>query len=455
MSENPRHESNSYGKNRPARKNHLRAHHQDGQGFKGSRKSKGRPGNKGGFNRDERRNRDVGKRFSSDHNGRNTQNRNRGPESETPREEVRTIGGRAGYRPSKSKIPDIDSDVTGRELDRATNRQLGALEPRNAENVAKHLVMAGRYLEIDPQFALEHAVAASRSAGRIGAVREAVGVAAYVAEDYEMALRELRTHRRISGSNEHIALLVDCERALGRLPKAIEMIDEAKREELDSAARAELAIVESGIYTDQGKKSQAVAALEIPQLNPKLAYDYSPRLFGAYAEALANAGRVQEAQRWERLAHVAEAALGQGDYEEPEIFDMYGEADLFEPEEEADTIEHAGDDAHPDEAAGETTQAEDNKTENTAAAVTADTVADTEAATDDTEHEHTGQRENEQKSVAPENTASVANTKEPSQTETETPHVEKSGSWQSAAVETADKNQQGEILKETWESPAE
>jgi len=145
-------------------------------------------------------------------------------------ENVRSVDGRAGYRPAKPKAPEIDSDVTGRELDSATSRQLRALESRNAATVAKHLVMTGRYLELDPQFALEHAVAASRSAGRISAVREAVGVAAYVAEDYELALRELRTHRRISGSLDHLALLVDCERALNRISKALDMIEEAKRD---------------------------------------------------------------------------------------------------------------------------------------------------------------------------------------------------------------------------------
>ena len=69
------------------------------------------------------------------------------------------------------------------------------------------------------------------------------------------------------------------------------------------------------------------------------AYHYSPRLFTAYAAALANAGKKQEAQRWERLAHMAEAALGQGDYAEPEIFDIYGESDLLEPEENPVTDE--------------------------------------------------------------------------------------------------------------------
>ena len=262
--------------------------------------------------------------------------------------------------PAKPKAPEIDDDITGRELDGATFRQLRALEPRNAETVAKHLAMAGRYLDIDPEFALEHAVAASRSAGRIAAVREAVGVAAYVAEDFELALRELRTHRRISGSVDHLALLVDCERALGRLPKAMEMIAEFKKEELPANVRVELAIVESGILSDQGKKSEAVVALQIPQLNPKRAFEYSPRLFSAYSDALANAGRNQEAERWARLAFMAEAALGQGNFAEPEIFDMFGEAGLFEQEEKSVELTETAEEA---EETAEEEVAEDEKTE--------------------------------------------------------------------------------------------
>ena len=324
MSETPRHESNGSGPRQP-RKN------SGGKDFR-SKKGGKNFGGKGGFKRNDR----GGKKFDGRRSdSRSKAPRSNGPESEAPREEVRSIGGRAGYRPAKPKAPEIDDDITGRELDGATFRQLRALEPRNAETVAKHLAMAGRYLDIDPEFALAHAVAASRSAGRIAAVREAVGVAAYVAEDFELALRELRTHRRISGSVDHLALLVDCERALGRLPKAQEMIAEFKKEELPANVRVELAIVESGILSDQGKKSEAVVALQIPQLNPKRAFEYSPRLFSAYSDALANAGRNQEAERWARLAFMAEAALGQGNFAEPEIFDMFGEAGLFEKEEKS------------------------------------------------------------------------------------------------------------------------
>jgi len=309
MSETPRHESNGSGPRQP-RKN------SGGKDFR-SKKGGKNFGGKGGFKRNDR----GGKKFDGRRSdSRSKAPRSNGPEAEAPREEVRSIGGRAGYRPAKPKAPEIDDDITGRELDGATFRQLRALEPRNAETVAKHLAMAGRYLDIDPEFALEHAVAASRSAGRIAAVREAVGVAAYVAEDFELALRELRTHRRISGSVDHLALLVDCERALGRLPKAQEMIAEFKKEELPANVRVELAIVESGILSDQGKKSEAVVALQIPQLNP-------------------------------------EAALGQGNFAEPEIFDMFGEAGLFEQEEKSVELTEIAEEAEEEAAEDEKTEA--------------------------------------------------------------------------------------------------
>lgn len=244
------------------------------------------------------------------------------------------------YRPSKN-APEIDTDVTGKELENWTLRALRQLEAQNADTVAKHLVMVGRYLDIDPDFALEHAIAASKRAGRIGVVREVVGVAAYAAENFELALRELRTHRRISGSNDHLALLVDCERALGRVEKALTLAEEASHEEVPAAVRSEVAIVVSGIYSDRGELAKAISALEIPELNPKRGYDYSPRLFNAYAELLQQEGRTKEAARWARLALMTEAALGQGDFVEPEIFDIFTEEDLLEPEEASVDLEAA------------------------------------------------------------------------------------------------------------------
>lgn len=231
--------------------------------------------------------------------------------------------------------PEIDEDVTGRELDKPTRAQLGALEPRNAEAVAKHLVMAGRYLLDDPDLALEHAQAAGRRGGRIAAVREATGVAAYEAGDYTLALKELRTFRRMTGAEIHLPLMVDCERALGRLDKAVELATSEAASTLESSEQVELAIVLAGMRRDQGDAQGAVDALSIPQLDKNRGFAYSPRLFRAYAEALRGVGREREAFTWDRQAVVAEAALGTGQFAEPEIID-------FDDEDETEQAPAAG-----------------------------------------------------------------------------------------------------------------
>ncbi|MCP3425280.1 hypothetical protein NBM05_04380 [Rothia sp. AR01] len=182
--------------------------------------------------------------------------------------------------------------------------------------------MASQYLEVDPEFALEHALAAVRRGGRVAAVREAAAIAAYVAEHYDVALRELRTHRRMSGSSEHLALIVDSERALGRIEKALETAAEPTASNLEPAEKVEVALVVSGIHRDRGDLTSARRALEIPELDRKRAFAYSPRLFQAYSDILEEQGQSQDARSWARMAVIAEAALGQGQFEEPEIYEI-------------------------------------------------------------------------------------------------------------------------------------
>ena len=185
--------------------------------------------------------------------------------------------------------------------------------------------MAGRYLEEDAELAYQHALAASRRAGRLASVREAVAVTAYTAGHYAEALSEFRTFRRISGSNVHLPLMADSERGLGRPDKALELAHSEDAQDLDAPGKVELAIVASGAQADKGDFAAALTELEIPQLDINRAFSYSPRLFRAYADALVAAGREDEATRWARQALVAEEALGVGQFAEPEIFDLVGD----------------------------------------------------------------------------------------------------------------------------------
>ncbi|AIX99604.1 hypothetical protein ART_0006 [Arthrobacter sp. PAMC 25486] len=194
--------------------------------------------------------------------------------------------------------------------------------------MSKHLVMAGRLIDFVPELAFEHALAASRRGGRLACVREAVAMTAYAAGKYGEALRELRTFRRISGSNVHLPLMADCERGLGRPDRALDLIKSEDAETLDTAGKVELAIVESGARGDLGDLDAALSALEIPQLDLNRAFSFSPRLFRAYGMVLRAADRKDEAKTWERQALVAEDALGIDEGTDQIIMDLGDDEDI-------------------------------------------------------------------------------------------------------------------------------
>jgi tetratricopeptide (TPR) repeat protein len=171
--------------------------------------------------------------------------------------------------------------------------------------VAKHLVAAGRLVDEDPQAALAHAYAARAHAARIGAVREAVGVTAYHAGEWAVALSELRAVRRMNGSVEHLAVEADCERALGRPDRALELERSPIASRLDEAGRVELLIVASGARRDLGQLDSAVVMLQVPELEALPPREWSGRLGYAYADALLAAGRTDEARAWfERVQEI-------------------------------------------------------------------------------------------------------------------------------------------------------
>lgn len=207
--------------------------------------------------------------------------------------------------------PEIDDDVTDDMLDKGARNELKTLTKENAEVVAKHLVMATRLLDSDPERAHQHVISASRKAGRIAIVRETLGITAYATGDFALALRELRTYRRISGSNEQIALMVDSERGVGRPDRALELGRSVDRSTLSEGTQVALAVAMSGARLDQDQVELALAELEIPQLDPSKAFSYSPALFYAYAEVLEEMGRHQEAAEWTSCAEIAEQALAE------------------------------------------------------------------------------------------------------------------------------------------------
>ena len=253
----------------------------------------------------------------------------------------------------RERGPEIPEDVTGRDLNGQARNELKTLSKENAEEVARHLAMAARLIDDDPALAHEHALAASRRAGRIAVVRETVAITAYATGDFALALRELRTYRRISGRDDQIALMVDSERGVGRADRALEVGRTVDRAALPVDVRVELAIAMSGARLDLGQTERALQELDIPELDPDRAFSWSPALFAARATVLEELGRVEEAQGWQRRADIAAEALGavDADLEEIEIDEIEElEIDDEPGDETGDASEDALVEGVPDEA---------------------------------------------------------------------------------------------------------
>ena len=219
--------------------------------------------------------------------------------------------------------PIIPEDVQPADLDRVARTQLKTLSKENADEVARHMAMAARLIEKDPELAHRHAISAARRAGRIAVVRETLAITAYAVGDFALALRELRTYRRISGKNDQLPLMVDSERGLERPDKALELGRSVDRASLPVDVQVQLAIAMSGARLDLQQNELALAELEISQLDPERAFAWSPDLFAAYGTVLEELGRDSDAAIWFAHSERAARALGMtsDDDESVEIFE--------------------------------------------------------------------------------------------------------------------------------------
>ncbi|HSN12970.1 MAG TPA: hypothetical protein VLS51_12770 [Propionibacteriaceae bacterium] len=163
-----------------------------------------------------------------------------------------------------------------------------------------HLVAAGELIETDPESAYAHAEAAKRRAARLPIAREALAETAYAAGHYDVALTEFRALRRMTGSPDYLAVLADCERALGRPEAALKLVREGEQTVKDPSLLVELRIVQAGARADSGQRAEALrllaAEIESPRgVVPKPA---QARLRYAYAALLLEQGDRQAAEDW-------------------------------------------------------------------------------------------------------------------------------------------------------------
>jgi hypothetical protein len=242
----------------------------------------------------------------------------------------------------------VPEDVEFRELDRDVRGRLRTLSKEQAERVGKHLVMVARLIDTDPELAFEHAQEAVRRGGRVDVTHEAMGLAAYRSGRYSEALRELRTVRRLNGSPEHLPVIADAERGLGRPERAIAVGNDPDVALLGAESQVELAMVLSGARLDLGEAEAALAVLDSPVVRSAKGL-LAARVAQARATALTALGRSGDADLELSRFTQEELDAAAGDIEEEDevfVFDLLDEEDdeLDEDESDEDEEDEDGDD---------------------------------------------------------------------------------------------------------------
>ena len=146
-----------------------------------------------------------------------------------------------------------------------------ATEIRNAADVAtavhrEHLVERaesawGSYERGRFQDALRAIKPLTEETPQVPAVRELAGLAAYRAGRWREAARHLRALDALADATEHLPVLMDCERALGKRKKVAELWAELRHRSPDPEVLAEGRIVAAACLADSGDLDDAIAML--------------------------------------------------------------------------------------------------------------------------------------------------------------------------------------------------
>lgn len=183
----------------------------------------------------------------------------------------------------------------------------------SAPKVKASIVEAGAALSAgEPERAVDVLIEAKKKAPRSIYVRELLGLAYHELGRWREAARELAAYRRLSDRRDRDPEYADCERALGRPEKAVEILSDITAQDVPEEVLIEGSIVAAGALGDLGRYDEAVRLLEQGPLRPSPVQPHHLRLWYALADALERAGRRSESRSWWDAIYA----------EDPDFFDV-------------------------------------------------------------------------------------------------------------------------------------
>ena len=178
-----------------------------------------------------------------------------------------------------------------------TRAELSSLGADKAKEVGHHIAAALVFLESQPERAVVEAKKAAGQASRLASVRELLGIAAYKAGDYQLAIRELNTARRVNGQSDYLPLIADSYRGVGQPEKVFKMalLDDVRK--LDITSHIEMTIVLAGAYADLGRFEDAQRTISRELKHKGISTEARLRLMEAKGVFFERAGDEEEAAK--------------------------------------------------------------------------------------------------------------------------------------------------------------
>lgn len=195
-----------------------------------------------------------------------------------------------------SKLPKLPAGAEG--LPRHVVESLMRVTPASRQNAALAALGAAAEAFSEGQFhsAVRKAAHAKDLASRDATIREILGLASYRVGDWQTALRELRTYRRLSGETTHMPVEMDVLRALGRDDDIKTLWIDFKKLGGGPAVKKEARVVYASYLIDSGDLdgAQEVAGAPKKSDNP---WPEDLRLWYVAARIAALTGSKDEARR--------------------------------------------------------------------------------------------------------------------------------------------------------------
>lgn len=289
---------------------------QKGSGAKGGRAGqppRGKPRDEGHGDRDRRDGGDGGRRWRDEGKpGKGPRDRR----SQPRQDERRTPRRLETASHPKPDFPDGSRASIPKGVEKELRRFAG---PDRVDDIALALTLGSEAIdEGEPELARRYLEWAKDQAPRSPSLREALGIARYLDEDYSGAVTELKAYKRMTGRTDQNHVLADCARATGKPTSDIasyvnEMVDRDAKEPLVVEGH----IVWASALADAGDPGAGRAVLRRMLEGRGLAKaekvrEHHLRLWYVAGDLAERAGDQREAKRW----------FEQVKAEEPDAFDV-------------------------------------------------------------------------------------------------------------------------------------